>query len=182
MKALIFVAGLTLGCAFAHWWNADEAADARAELADLNVKHSGELAQVRAAALTRLQTAQARSDALQIALGDTEQRLSATQKDTQREIERNTTGRACLNGRTVGLLNRAAADRTATLPAPGSEPVAEDAAAAADTEVATDTDVATWANQAIEQYNACRARLGALIDWFPPAPSPPITTPEQAHD
>ena len=175
-NALILAAGLTLGGAFMHLWSASDMADANAALAGLKATHSDALAQVRAAALRRLQVAEAHADKLQLALDDTEQRLSVKQKEIQLEIARNTTGRACLDGRTVGLLNDAVAGRAATLPAPASEPTPQDAA------VATDTDVATWANQAIEQYNTCRARLGALIDWFLPVYDFTITTPSELDD
>lgn len=176
MNALILAAGLILGGICTHLWDTDAIAQARAELAGLKGQHSEEIATERAAALRRLLAAEAHADKLQVALGDTERRLSDKQKEIQREITRNTTGRSCLDGRTVGLLNSAAADGTATMPAPASKPAAEDAA------VATDTDVATWANQAIEQYNACRARLGTLIDWFLPASSAPINPIEQHDD
>lgn len=176
MNALIFAAGLILGGIFTHLWDVDAVAQARADLAGLKGQHSEQLAKEREIALKRLLAAEAHADQLQAALGDTEQRLSDKQKEIQREITRTTTGRVCLDGRTVGLLNSGAADGTATMPAPASKPAAEDAA------VATDTDVATWANQAIEQYNACRARLGTLIDWFLPASSAPINPIEQHDD
>lgn len=172
MKALILAAGLILGGALTHMWEAAEIAGLHAEIATVKSEHSEKQAQDSAAALTRLQAANARADKLQGELDDTEQRLSTTEKDIQFEIARNTTGRACLNRRTVGMLNRAAAEQPAALPAPAVEPVAEDGA------VATDTDVATWANVAIKQYNTCRARLGALINWFPPT----STNDEQEQD
>jgi prophage endopeptidase len=175
-NALILAAGLIVGGTVMHLWSADDVADARVALAGFKATHSDELAQARAAALRRLQVAKAHADKLQLALDDTEQRLSVKHKEIQLEIARNTTGRACLDGRTVGLLNDAVGDRAATLSAPASDPTPQDAA------VATDTDVATWANQAIEQYNTCRARLGALIDWFLPISDSTTTTPSELDD
>lgn len=165
VPVLINILALFAGGFAVHLWYVGALATAKGDLSDLKAKHSTALAAERSAALTRFQAAQARSDSLQLALNDTEQRLSTKQKDIQREINRNTTGRACLDGRTVGLLNGAAAGRASAVPAPIGGPAAEDAAAA------TDTDIATWANTAIEQYNVCRAKLGALIDWFPPTTS-----------
>lgn len=170
MNAIILAAGLLLGGIFTHLWEQGDVTQARGELATLKEQHSAQLVQERAAALARLQGAIDHANVIESALGDTQQRLSDTQKEVQREIALNTTGRACLNGRTVGLLNRAAADGTATVPGTASEPDTADGPAAADTDVATDTDIATWANYAIEQYNTCRARLRALIDWYVPEP------------
>ncbi len=160
MKALALCAALLLGGLFTHLWEASELADARAELVGLKGTHAQELADERAEGIRRLNAAQALSDKLQFELAASEDRLSTIKKDTQREIQRATTGRACLGSVAVGLLNDAAADRSPTVPAPVSRPAEADAA------FASDTDVATWANQAIEQYNTCRKRLDALIDWY----------------
>lgn len=161
MKVLILCATLVLGGLLAHLWDASDLADARSDLLSLKAKHSEELADVRGQGIKRLKEAQARADKLQIALDRSETRIATIKKDTQREIVRTTSGRACLGSSTVGLLNNAttASTGSTTVPTAASGPAEEDAA------IATDTDVATWANDAIEQYNVCRARLGALIDW-----------------
>lgn len=174
MKALIAAACMLAGGLLVHLWDASEIANAQADLLGLKATHSEQLASERAAGIARILAAEAHADKLQTALGDTEQRLSDKQKEIQREITRHTTGRSCLDTRTVGLLNDAAADRIAAVPTPASSPPEEDGA------TATDTDVATWANQAIEQYNVCRARLGALIDWFQPSSS--TTNSTENHD
>ena len=96
-----------------------------------------------------------------------EERLSAEEASRQtqalehaREIKRLTTGRPCLNAGTVRLLNEPAIGlRTPVLPAPAS------GAAAADAPAASDTDVAGWIDGTRHQYDACRSRLDALIDW-----------------
>lgn len=176
MNGLLLAIGLIVGGACMHWSDASSVEQARAELAGLKATHSEALAASRTAALERIRQAEERADALQEKLNKAEERQSINQKEIQREITRNTTGRACLDGRTVGLLNSAAADRAAALPTPTSKPAAEDAA------TATDTDVATWANQAIGRYNVCRARLGALIDWFQPTTSPTLTPDEHPDD
>lgn len=109
-------------------------------------------------ALERLVASGKRADALETKLNAAEaQRLTQSQEH-QREIKRLTTGRPCLNRGTVRLLNRAPVI-PAAVPETASRPVAEDAAAA------TDTDVAEWIDHAIDQYDTCRDRLGALIDF-----------------
>ena len=110
-------------------------------------------------ALERLVASGKRADALETKLNAAEaQRLTQSQEH-QREIKRLTTGRPCLNRGTVRLLNLSAGNQPATVPKVAGGPLAEDAAAA------TDTDVAEWIDHAIDQYDTCRDRLGALIDF-----------------
>ena len=112
------------------------------------------------AALARLQHAQARGDALEERLAVEEASRQSQALEHAREIKRLTTGRPCLNAGTVRLLNESTIGlRASTLPTPASGAIAADAAAA------SDTDVAGWIDAARRQYDACRDRLGALIDW-----------------
>lgn len=160
LHGLLLGVGLALGGIASHVYDTAQIATTRAELAGVKAQHSEEKAQATQAALERLQTAKQRADALQTALDVTEQRLSITKTELNREIQNSTTGRACLSGRTVSLLNRAATGSDpATLPNTTSGPTAESAG------FATDTDIANWINSAAAQYNTCRARLDALIDW-----------------
>ncbi|WP_292965952.1 hypothetical protein, partial [Novosphingobium sp. UBA1939] len=76
-----------------------------------------------------------------------------------REIPRVTAGRPCLGPGAVRLLNGAGQ------PSAGAVPQASGAPVAADGPVATDTDVAGWIAGAQGQYETCRVRLGALIDF-----------------
>ncbi|MFZ6872853.1 hypothetical protein ACO0LF_12375 [Undibacterium sp. Di27W] len=157
---LAVVFGMTIGAAATHVFDTAQIETTKAAMAGVKAQHSDQQAQAAQAALQRLQTANERADALQTALDVTEQRLSITKTELNREIQKSTTGRACLNGRTVGLLNRAAAgSEPATLSNASSGPVETNAG------IATDTDIATWINSAAAQYNVCRARLDALIDW-----------------
>jgi hypothetical protein len=105
------------------------------------------------AALERLQKAQALGDQLSERLSKTEARLRKKEKELSNEIARNADGIVCLNSRLVGLLN---AQQT------GEAASALDAAHGA---IATDTDVAGWINSAQKQYEVCRGRLNALIDF-----------------
>lgn len=143
-------------------------ASLRGDISSIRQAHSDQVAQTASAALQRIVVANQRADSLQTALDDTEQRLTTSKMEIQREIKLNTTGRACLNSRTVRLLNdQAAGSQPASLSTPSNGPAADS------TSVATDTDVARWANTAITQYNICRARLNALIAWH---------NPEDTHD
>ena len=167
--------GLAIGIFLTQFAFVAERAEAKATISKLKKQHSEELASTQAAALDRYQKANARSDALQTELEITAQRLTITQSEMQREIQRNTTGRACLNQRTVSMLNNRTAERstTASMSTPISEPVAASGTIASDTniedEAATDTDIASWANIVITQYGTCKARLDALIAWHLPA-------------
>ncbi len=135
-------------------------ADGDAALAKLQRDHSTRETKVAEAALTRFQEAQARSNALEARLAAEEASRQTQALEHAREIKRLTTGRPCLNAGTVRLLNEPAIGLHApALPAPAS------GATAADAPAASDTDVASWIDEARHQYDACRDRLDALIDW-----------------
>ncbi len=135
-------------------------ADGDAALAKLQRDHATRETKAAEAALLRLQEAQARGDALEARLAAEEASRQTQAQEHAREIKRLTTGRPCLNAGTVRLLNEPAIGlRTPVLPAPASGAAAESAPAA------SDTDVAGWIDNARHQYDACRDRLDALIDW-----------------
>ena len=152
--ALILVAGYTLGARAA-------AKQHRAEIAELHLRHENAARMAAEAALARLHAAQARGEELAARVANEQAKRQTEAKEHQREIQRLTTGRACLNAGTVRLLNRAAADANA---AP-SMPEAAGAIAASNAPAASDTDVAGWADRARREYEHCRSRLAALIDW-----------------
>lgn len=116
-------------------------------------------ADARSADVETLKLSKLHGDALTLRLQATESTLSKREKELRNAIASKTTGRACLSGDVVRLLNGTATDNATDLPAPA--PVA----AAADGPAATDTDVAQWISYAKGQYEVCRARLNALIDW-----------------
>ena len=135
-------------------------ADGDAALAKVQRDHATLETKAAEAALARLQEAQARGDALEERLAVEEASRQSQALEHAREIKRLTTGRPCLNAGTVRLLNEPAIGlRTPVLPAPAS------GAAAADAPAASDTDVAGWIDNARHQYDTCRGRLDALIDW-----------------
>lgn len=157
LGALALAAGVFL----AGWKTGNDQEHTRrvAEVATLKQGWAESSSRAEAAARQRLETAQALGDVLTRDLLKTESNLKQSET-RRREIERRTTGRPCLNGGLVRLLNSAADPDTGNhLPeAPGSAP-AEDGPAA------TDRDIAIWADNARTQYDICRTRLDALIDW-----------------
>ncbi len=108
--------------------------------------------------LSRLQAVQARGDELTNDLLAARAEADAAQEQLNAALSRATTGRTCLGGGALRLLDRAALGVSADLPPAASSPAAADAA-----DVATDTQVAQWAGSAIHQYAECARRLDALI-------------------
>jgi prophage endopeptidase len=106
----------------------------------------------------RFAAAQALGDTLSDRLAQTEFHLTQKTKELSNALSKVTTGRACLNGAAVRLLNNTDNDSNAVPKTTGTS-AAEDAA------VATDTDIADWIGSAKGQYETCRARLAALIDF-----------------
>jgi hypothetical protein len=102
--------------------------------------------------------AQARGDALTTRLETANHAARRLQENLDDALRRATTGRACLREPVLRLLDHAAGLR-ADLPPPAG------GAAAADGRIASDTDVARWIGRARHDYDECRRRLDALIDW-----------------
>ena len=140
-------------------------AQAEADLAALQLTHELQASQAADAQLARLTAASARGDALAARLAAAQAAQHTQAQEYAREIKRLTTGRPCLNAGTVRLLNDAPAQAGAvSLSAPAGLSAAEAAAAA------SDTDVAGWIDGAQRQYDVCRRRLDALIDWHQESP------------
>lgn len=114
----------------------------------------------------KLLESQARSDQLTNALNAAARRAANTQEKLNAELRRATAGRTCLDQPALRLLDGAHGLRVA-VPAAGRGAVAADGA------VATDTDVGTWIARVGQQYDECRARLDALIEWHQPAEQAP---------
>lgn len=111
------------------------------------------------ATLGRLQAAHARSDALSRQLATARRAASQLRKERDDALSRATTGRVCLDEPALRVLD-GAPGITVDLPAPTGGAARADAAHAA-----TDAHVAGWALDAGGQYDECRRRLDALIDW-----------------
>jgi hypothetical protein len=140
-----------------------------AALAALQAKHTEyanaaqRLAEANARHLVRVWE---RGDELATSLASQQSRITQLHQEHTREINRLTTGRACLSAELVGVLNRtqpAPTDGPDALPTTTGSPASAHAGA-----FATDADVGTWAATARQQYAECAARLGSLIQWHVP--------------
>lgn len=119
-------------------------------------------------AAATLQAATARGDALATQLLQQEQQVNQLSKEKRNAIPKVTSGRACLDGPALRLLDTAPGLSVADLPEAAS------GAAAAGGRTATDTNVAQWAIDAGAQYEICRHRLDGLIDFYQPALPAPL--------
>ncbi len=138
----------------------------QAELSNLHRLHAQALADQRADDVETLRLAKQHGDELTGRLQKVESTLTKKQKELHDAIRTQTTGRACLSGSVVSLLNNSGStDGSAHLPASTASPAAADGSAASDTAYASDRDIAEWAANARTQYDICRAKLNALIDW-----------------
>lgn len=132
--------------------------------------------------LAQWREAQRRGDELATQLLAAEAARAALTRERDDAIARATTGRACLGGSALRVLDGAPGLRVAVVPAAAASAAAAHAAAAADTgdaaadggpgpradpadAVSDDTAVARWMLAAGAQYETCRARLHALIDF-----------------
>lgn len=147
------------------------------------------------AALAREHQAQALSDSLAARLAQAEKDLATTAKERDEALTKATTGRVCFGSAALRVLNGAPGIRVAAVPAPAPGAAAAHGPAAADTggqpglsagigtddgagSVATDTGVSRWVAAAGAQYETCRARLDALIDYeLGVPPGQPVTAP-----
>lgn len=129
------------------------------ELTVAELRWQASQTQAAEAATARLQAAIERGDALQTRVAAEETaRAQITQEKTD-ALRRLTTGRACLGGPAVRLLNGPGLK-------PGAVPEAPGQPAGAAAAFATDTDVGLWAAGAIRAYDTCRGRIDALNDFF----------------
>lgn len=154
------------------------------ELAQVDRDHARQQLRASEEAITRLQIANARGDELTLTLLKREDQINKLSREKHDAIAKATTGRPCLGGPALRLLNSAAGLNVAGMPSAHSGPVATGAAAAAHSDdqglIATDADITGWSIDAGAQYEVCRGRLDALIEWHVvPAPS---TSTTQAHE
>lgn len=184
------VAALLAGAAVGGWaaWHLGRA-PLKTELAQLRSAQAETTRLAALASAARLQAAQQRSEALATDLLNTLATNHQLTEEVTDALQTATAGRACLSGPALRLLNRSPGITVAGLdglptPRPGAAAAGAAPAAAADAagppsagaeqppaSVATDTDVATWIANAGQQYEACRARLNALIAWHANTPA-----------
>ncbi len=186
LPLLALAVGLLSGAVVGRW-------PLHTELAELRTTHSESLRLAQQAAAQRVQAAQVRSDALALELGETLITNNTLSQEKTHELRLASTGRVCLSDRALGVLNGSPGLRVAGLdgvPAPQPAAAAAGKSAAADSDpasdpaappgtpglVATDEDIGAWAIGAGAQYEQCRARLDALINWHT------VPEAEPAHD
>lgn len=191
------LAALLAGAAGGSWaaWQLGRA-PLRAENAELRESYAEATRLAVQAGAQRLQAAQEWGNALATELADTLLANNQLSLEKTHALQRVSTGRACLSGPALRVLNSAPGIRVAGLDGlPAAKPAAAATGAtpaphtdqphagqpgsaqpggahyeAAQTErVATDADIGTWAVVAGARFEACRARLDALIDWHGPA-------------
>ena len=134
-----------------------------AALADLRNSHTQAQAELTERNAKHLVRVWERGDELATSLNIQQSHITKLHQEHTREINRLTTGRACLSAELVGVLNRtqpATTDGPDAMPAPTGSTASADASA-----FATDADVGNWTASARQQYAECAARLGSLIEW-----------------
>ena len=147
LAALLFTAGWT-----ANGWRKN------VEIERIERAHADQRARDAVAAADEIAAAQQRGDTLAARVAAAETTRDTAHQETQHALRKVTTGKPCLSGPALRLLNHAAGP--AAVPAPAGQPAGADAA------FATDTDVAEWAAYARRSYDTCRGRLDAVRDFY----------------
>jgi len=135
------------------------------QIATLRQTYADENAQAQAELRKQLKAATARGDELSSQLLTREATTTRQSQEKTLAVTKITSGRRCLDADVVRLLNADSPIQPSTSHNGGNVPEAASSAAATDGAAATDTDVALWANNARSQYDICRSRLDALIDY-----------------
>lgn len=139
----------------------------KVQLAQQSAAHATEKKLLAEHAAQTLQDAQVRGDALTTGLLNQQTHIDQLTTEARRAIPQVTAGKPCLGPAALRLLDSAPGLSVNGLPP------ATGGAVAADGRIATDTDIAGWSLDAGAQYEVCRARLDALIDFYPPVPESP---------
>lgn len=136
-----------------------------AQISTIKTRHATEKRVAAEDATQRLQAAQARGDQLINGLEQRQDQINQLAREKRDAINKVTTGRTCLGEPALRMLHSAPGLSVRGLTPAISGTVATGSATAPDTFVSTDIDIASWAVDAGAQYEVCRARLDALIDW-----------------
>lgn len=163
LAAICLILGIGLGLMT---WKA-QLLESRIEL--LKAEHKANLDATEKAGKDRLIEANAKAETLAASLRSAENDLRTIKERKQHEIVKIATNRTCFNADLVRVLNADQRSDTAGMSTPLASVDAGDEA------IATDTDVALWIENAKEQYDTCRARFKALIDFYPPKPAATMT-------
>lgn len=161
---ILIVIVFALLCIGAGWtaqgWRKDR------DIATLKTTHATAALKVAEDNTTRLADAQAHGNQLTLELEGYRNTLTLFAEEKNREIDRLATGRRCLDGGLVRVLNRPpTAQRGEGLPQTAGLSVRADGPATAGTDdgqYATDRDVSGWINLARTRYDTCRAKLDTI--------------------
>lgn len=159
MRLTAIVAAVALAVGLAGGWGVT-ASRYETRIARMERDEALQLAAMADAASERLLKTQQRSDALTTDLSAALRAAQQLQRGLDDAIARTTDGRVCLREPALRVLDGAPGLRVDGLPPSGGGAAGADAG-----RVATDVDVGRWAAAAGQQYNECRRRLDALIDW-----------------
>ncbi|HHV48628.1 MAG TPA: TraR/DksA family transcriptional regulator [Rhodocyclaceae bacterium] len=161
---ILIVIVFALLCIGAGWtaqgWRKDR------DIADINKTHADNARLAAEQNAKDLAAAKTRGDQLGLELEGYRNTLFIFAQEKTREIDRLATGRRCLDGDLVGVLNRThaaqrggVASQATGLSVRANGPAA---AGADDGQYATDRDVSGWINLARTQYDTCRAKLDTI--------------------
>lgn len=159
LVTLIFGAGWV-----ANGWRKD------AEISRLKTAWSDQSRRAAEKNTAELADAITRGDDLTTQLNAWQLTLTTFAEEKNREIDRLSTGRRCLDGALVRVLNTGPGQqlRGDVSTATGGA-VRPDGSAGADTDdrwYSTDRDIAVWINRCQSGYDTCRARLDKLNDYY----------------
>ena len=171
----LVLVGVALAAAGSAVWHTAQA-PLLVKLAEADRDRTRQLLRASEDTITRLQVANARGDELTLTLLKREDQINKLSREQHDAIAKATTGRPCLGGPALRLLNSAPGLNVAGMPTAPSSPAAAGAATAANPDYqdlsATDADITGWSIDVGAQYEICRGRLDALIDWHPNPPAP----------
>ncbi|MES2948641.1 MAG: hypothetical protein V4858_08865 [Pseudomonadota bacterium] len=173
----LYLAGAAMVAAASVGWTVGRA-PLLTQLAQQDGAHTREKLRSFERAAEVLQDANDRGDQLITALELRQADINQLAREKRDAITKVTTGRTCLGESALRLLNSAPGLSVSGLAPAVSGTVAAGTAAAPDSVVSSDTEVATWIVDAGAQYEVCRTRLNALIDWHL-QPAPPATPANQ---
>lgn len=149
IAVLIFAAGWQV-----EGWRKD------AEIDRIHLAHANERAEDSRAATEVITAALKHGNELAARAAAAETARDLALEETRDALRKVTTGRPCLSGAAVRLLNDAAGIKPPDLPGAAGQSAGADAGAA------SDTDVALWAAHARRSFDTCRGRIDALAEYF----------------
>lgn len=138
-----------------------------AEITKIELAQTQDKLAAEKANTSQLLAVQSLADVLSNSLANKEAENAQLILEKTREIHHYATGNTCFNAGLTKLLNTNNSDLQGLTEAPSTPAAKDEATAAIDAQsnTLTDGDVAEWVANAQGQYETCRARLGALIDF-----------------